>query len=139
MPWLFTPRIVATPISPTASRAPTFASGASIPARTFGAPHTIESVSPPASTLHTLSLSALGCRATSSTRAATTPSNGGTSGSHDSTSRPDMVSRCASSSVVSDGSTRRRSQLSGTFMTGQANCLRNLRSPSKNSRRSSMP
>ena len=74
MPWLSTPRILLFLItSPPGSFAPMVASGAIIPARTFGAPQTMESSPAPASTRQSESLSALGCFATSSTFATTTP------------------------------------------------------------------
>src|SRR3546814_13809870 len=49
-------------------------------------------------------------------RATTTPVNGGATGVVSSTSRPAMVSRCASSSVAIAGLTRARSQDSGNCM-----------------------
>src|SRR3546814_12412059 len=49
-------------------------------------------------------------------RATTTPVNGGATGAVSSTSRPAMVSRCASSSVAIAGLTRARSQDSGNCM-----------------------
>ena len=74
MPWLSSPRILLRLIaSPPGSFAPTVASGAIIPAWTLGAPHTTVTSPAPESTRHSVSLSALGCRRTSSTRPTTTP------------------------------------------------------------------
>src|SRR6185369_9385024 len=118
MPWLSTPRIFAAliskgwPFSP-CSLAPTSAQGTFWPAATLGAPHTMLSIWPvPASTLHSDSRSALGWLSFSSTLATTTPENGGATGWQSSTSSPDMVSRCDSSSVEMGGSTSVRSQRS---------------------------
>ena len=117
IPWLSTPRIFAALISRPGKLAPIIASGTFMPARTLGAPQTICKGSPwPAFTLHSESLSALGCFATVRTSPTTMPVNGGATGVQDSTSRPDMVSRCASSAVVIDGLARVRSQLSGISM-----------------------
>src|SRR6476469_9983712 len=101
------------PSAPGGSTAPAIAQMAFMPARTLGAPHTILSRVPvPASTLHTLRRSAFGWRVTSSTSATTTFENGGATASTSSTSRPDMVSRWASSSEFNFGSTMERSQFS---------------------------
>src|SRR6188768_2260642 len=125
MPRLSTPRIVpismrngSSPSPAGGSSAPTLASGTLMPARTFGAPQTTSSVSPPpAFTWHTRSLSALGCLATWSTSATTTPWNGGAAGRRFSTSRPPIVSRSASSAVEIGGSQNSRSQDSGNCMS----------------------
>src|SRR5882672_9403739 len=118
MPLLSTPRIVVALIaSPPGSVAPTSARGAFIPAATLGAPHTTERGAPvPASTLHTVSRSAFGCFCTDSTWPTTTPLKGGATGEQVSTSTPDIVSRCASSSDPSGGSTKLRSQRSEICM-----------------------
>src|SRR5688572_5825903 len=114
MPWLVTPRISAALISRPGSFAPTIASGAFMPTRTFVAPQTTCSGPPlPMLTSQSVSLSAFGCLATVRISPTTMPLKGGATALRDSTSRPDMVSRCASASVSSDGSTRARSQLSG--------------------------
>src|SRR5690606_17492687 len=115
MPADCTPRILATPIlMPPGSSAPTRASGTVSPAAALGAPQTICSSSPePSSTWQTRSLSASGCGAMATMRATTTPVKGGAAGAVSSTSRPAMVSRCASSSVAIAGMTRARSQDSG--------------------------
>src|SRR3990172_6913305 len=117
MPFDSTPRsVVAFTVMP-GSSAPASASGAFIPAATFGAPQTTSSRRPfPASPLHPVSRSAPGCFRTSSTRATTTVEKTGATGVTVSTSTPDIVSRCASSSVVNAGSTIVRSQLSGNCM-----------------------
>jgi hypothetical protein len=95
------------------SLAPTSAHGAFIPATTLGAPQTIASGCPlPTSTRHTVNLSAFGCFSTLSTRPTTTPVKGGATLTHCSTSRPDMVNRCASASVVNGGSTSVRNHFS---------------------------
>ena len=74
MPWLSSPRIFDVRITvPSGSVAPIVASGAIIPGRTLGAPHTTETLPAPPSTWQIESRSALGWRATSSTRATTTP------------------------------------------------------------------
>ena len=74
MPSLSSPRILLLRITtPPGSLAPTVASGTIIPAFTFGAPHTTLSSAEPSETRHSESLSAFGWRATSSTRATTTP------------------------------------------------------------------
>src|SRR5690606_35822688 len=118
MPADGTPRILATPIfMPPGSSAPTRASGTVRPWAALGAPQTICSGSPePSSTWQTRSLSASGCGAIDTMRATTTPVKGGAAGFVSSTSRPAMVSRCASSSVVIVGLTRARSQDSGNCM-----------------------
>ena len=107
MPCDSTPRIRASLIrkSP-GSTAPMRAQGTRIPAATLGAPHTIWRSAPlPSSTSHTVSLSAFGCRATLRTWATTTPLKGGAIGTASSTSRPDIVSRAASSSLPIGGFT----------------------------------
>ncbi len=123
IPRLSTPRIVATLISngrsgdSPGSRAPTTASGAFMPAATLGAPHTTCNGSPlPTATRHTVSLSAFGWRSMASTSPTTTPEKPGATGRTSSTSSPDIVSRCASSSVVNAGSTIVRSQRSENCM-----------------------
>ena len=70
----------------------------------------------PTSTVHTVSRSAFGWRSTFCTRATTTPENGGAAGTRSSTSRPDMVKRCARAALSSGGSTSVRSQRSENFM-----------------------
>src|SRR4051812_48964237 len=131
MPWLCTPRMVAavmrnglSSLSPD-SAAPTTAHGAFMPAATLGAPQTISSRLPlPTSTLQTVNRSVLGCFSTARTTPTTTPEKAGATGSHASTSRPDMVSRCASSVVVNAGSTSVRSQLSENCMCRFNRCVR---------------
>lgn len=135
MPEDCTPRILATPIfMPPGSSAPTRASGTVRPAAALGAPHTICSRAPePSSTWHTRSLSASGWGAMSTMRVTTTPVNGGAAGSVSSTSRPAMVSRCASSSVPIEGLTSERSQDSGNCMIARIyslNWRRKRKSPS---------
>ncbi len=101
------------PSSPGGRTAPAIAHATFMPARTFDAPHTMFNKVPvPASTWHTFKRSAFGCLTTSSTFATTTLENGGATGSTSSTSRPDIVSKCASSSEVIFGSTMVRSQFS---------------------------
>src|SRR5262245_2224451 len=121
MPRLSTPRIVVPLISiPPGSLAPTSATGALIPEVTLGAPHTTASGSPFAtSTAHTVSRSAFGCLCTDRTSPTTTPVNGGATGRSDSTSTPDIVSRRASSSGPSGGSTKVRSQRSENCISGE--------------------
>ena len=76
------------------STAPTSAHGTFMPAAALGAPQTICKASPwPASTRHTLSLSASGCLSADRISATTIPENDGATGSSSSTSRPDIVSR----------------------------------------------
>src|SRR5690606_32054637 len=93
------------------------ASGATSPARAFGAPHTICSgASPPASTWHTCRRSASGCFSADTMRATTTPSS----------ASPSIVTSSTSSPIAVSTSTRRsceaavgmcwRSQLSENFM-----------------------
>ena len=101
MPCDSTPRIVVRLMrkSP-GSTAPSSAHGTRRPAATLGAPHTMLSFAPvPASTSHTVSLSAFGCFATETTWATTIPVNGGATGTDSSTSSPLIVRRCASSSL----------------------------------------
>jgi len=101
------------PSAPGGSTAPAMAHTTFRPGRTFGAPHTMLSMVPvPTSTWHTFRRSAFGCFSISRTRPTTTFENGGATGSTSSTSRPDMVSRWASSSEVIFGSTMVRSQFS---------------------------
>src|SRR5690606_12963945 len=105
------------PSAPGGSTAPTIAQATFMPARTFGAPQTMfNSVPVPASTWQTRRRSASGCLTTSRTSATTTPVNGGATGSTSSTSSPDIVNKCASSSEVMFGSTIVRSQLSENCM-----------------------
>ncbi|CFP66313.1 Uncharacterised protein [Bordetella pertussis] len=69
----------------------------------------------------------------STMRVTTTPVNGGAAGSVSSTSRPAMVSRCASSSVPIEGLTSERSQDSGNCMIARIyslNWRRKRKSPS---------
>mmetsp|Transcript_37514 Transcript_37514/g.87439 ORF Transcript_37514/g.87439 Transcript_37514/m.87439 type:complete len:561 (+) Transcript_37514:3391-5073(+) len=124
MPKLSTPRSLPTPIlkglpsSPGGSSAPTVASGTLMPARAFGAPQTIcRGSAPPALTLHTRSLSALGCCVASRISATTMPWKGGATGRSSSTSMPDMVSSSASWAVDSGGLQNSRSQDSGNCIT----------------------
>src|SRR5690606_15901987 len=88
------------------------------------APQTIVRVRPsPASTVQTLKRSASGWRAASTTRATTTPWNGGAARVVSSTSRPAIVSRSAISSAFQSGETKRRSQLSGMRMETSASAV----------------
>ena len=69
------------------------ATGTFIPARTFGAPHTICKGSPePIFTVVTRKRSASGCCTTVKTSPITTPVNGLAAGISSSTSSPNMVS-----------------------------------------------
>ncbi len=73
--------------------APIVATGAFIPTRTFGAPHTICNGSPePIFTVVTRKRSASGCCSTVRTSPTTTPVNGFAAGASSSTSKPNMVS-----------------------------------------------
>ncbi len=73
--------------------APMVATGAFIPTRTFGAPHTICNGSPePMFTVVTRKRSASGCCSTVKTSPTTTPVNGFAAGDISSTSRPNIVS-----------------------------------------------
>ena len=75
------------------STAPMVATGAFMPARTFGAPHTICRGSPePILTVVTRKRSASGCCSTVRTSPTTTPVKGLAAGASSSTSRPNMVS-----------------------------------------------
>ena len=72
--------------------APMVATGAFIPTRTFGAPHTICKGSPePIFTVVTRKRSASGCCSTVSTSPTTTPVNAFAAGASSSTSRPNIV------------------------------------------------
>ena len=72
--------------------APIVATGAFIPVRTFGAPHTICKGSPePMFTVVTRKRSASGCCSTVRTSPTTTPVNGLAAGANSSTSRPSIV------------------------------------------------
>ena len=76
MPSLSAPRIFARVISmPPGMTVPSVASGTIMPAATLGAPQTMRSSAPPASTRQSLSLSAFGCFSAASTRATTMPGN----------------------------------------------------------------
>src|SRR2546423_5268779 len=131
MPWLSTPRSrpcliwnALPPSSAGGSAAPTSAVGTLMPGFTLGAPHTMVSVLPvPASTWHTVSLSALGWRSTDSTSPTTTPVNGGAAGRSSSTSMPALVSRSASWVVVSGGLQNSRSHDSGNCMAEGSDLL----------------
>src|SRR5690606_7289523 len=87
----------------------TVASGAFMPARTFGAPQTICSSSAPEDTRQTLSFSASGCLSTLRTSPTTTPARSGAARSTASISRPAMVSACASAGTSSPVLTHSRS------------------------------
>ena len=120
MPWLSTPRSLPSlitnglPSSAGGSSAPTRAQGTLMPARAFGAPHTMFSSVPcPASTLHTRRRSASGCCTASLISPTTTRLNGGAAGRSSSTSRPPIVRVSASCSVESGGLQNSRSQDSG--------------------------
>ena len=80
MPWLSVPLSEVLLISRFGSLAPTFASGAFMPTRTFGAPHTTCTFEAPLFTRQTVSLSAFGCFSTESTSPTTTPANCGPTG-----------------------------------------------------------
>ena len=114
------PRIFARrTLTPPAIRAPGRANAARIPARTFGAPHTTSTRSPPpGSTTHSFNRSAFGCGRLFSTSATTTPEDppGDAAGSTASTSRPARVSCSASTPEPTPGSTHSRSQPSLNFM-----------------------
>ena len=121
---------------------PTSATGAFMPAATFGAPQTIASglALPRIDLAHREPVGVRMRRDFEHLDRPPPSRTAGATGSSASTSSPDMVSRCASSSVVNAGSTRVRSQLSENCMPrDQANCRRKRRSPSKNRRRSLMP
>ena len=70
----------------------------------------------PAATLHTRSLSALGCCTASTISPTTTRLKGGATGRSSSTSMPDMVSSSARACVDNGGSQNSRSQDSGNCM-----------------------
>ena len=114
-----TPRTLACLIEMPGSCAPTRAQGTFTPTRTLAAPQTICSNSPspePAFTTHTFRRSASGCFCIDNTSATTTLSKAGAAVSIASTSSPAIVRACASSPLVSGGSTRVRSQFSENFM-----------------------
>ena len=118
MPWLSTPRMREVRISsPPGNTAPGSAQGTRTPAETLGAPQTMRSVEPvPASTSQTRSLSASGCGSTALTTATTTFEKAGANAATSSTSRPAIVRRSASSSVVQSGAHQARNHRSGTFI-----------------------
>ncbi len=117
MPLDSTPRSLAALIAMPPTWAPTSASGATSPARAFGAPQTICSKPPcPASTWHTCSRSASGCRTASTMRATTTCCSDSPSGVTSSTSRPMAVRVAANSSREAWVGTWLRSQFSENFM-----------------------
>src|SRR5439155_20983706 len=118
MPCDSTPRIDAGVIgTPPGSFAPTSAQGTTMPGAALGAPQTIDNgAALPTSTLHTVNRSALGWRSTLRSLPTTTPVNGGAAGARSSTSRPAIVSRCASSSLLMLGLTKERSQCSENFI-----------------------
>ncbi len=114
MPKDSTPRTLAALILTPGSSAPTSAQGTFMPAATLGAPQTMAKRFAVAG-IDCAQVELVGIRMLvrpSSTSATTTPENGGATGSSASTSSPAMVSRCASSSLVSGGLTKVRSQLS---------------------------
>ena len=136
-----TPRSLAFLIlMPPGSLAPGCANGALRPAAALGAPHTICTVSLPVLTLHTRSLSASGWGSAATISATTTPLSPSARGVTASTSRPAIVSVCASASASSSGFTHSRSQFSERITRPpHRNCARKRRSFSKLSRRSPMP
>ena len=73
------------------STAPIFANGILMPGRAFGAPHTTWNCSVPSETVHTCSLSALGCCSAARISPTTTPVNTPAAASTSSTSRPANV------------------------------------------------
>ncbi len=96
--------------------APIMAKGIFRPGRTFGAPQTTWKVSWPLLTWQTLSLSASGCCAVSSTSPTTTPLKLPATGVTASTSSPTMDRRATSSSRETCGLTQLRSHCSLNFI-----------------------
>src|SRR5690606_34088095 len=97
--------------------APMVATGAFMPARTLGAPHTICNGSPePIFTVVTRRRSASGCCSTVKTSPTTTPVNGFAAGASSSTSRPSIVSWSDNFTLSMAGLTHVRSQFSLIFI-----------------------
>src|SRR5271166_3216173 len=96
--------------------APTGENTLFMPVRALGAPHTTRTGSPPASTMQTLSRSALGCGFASMTRATTNPSYLTLGSSTLSTSRPMRVSVSTISASGAEVSRWSLSQESVNFM-----------------------
>src|SRR5690606_19041014 len=97
--------------------APMVATGAFMPARTLGAPHTICNGSPePIFTVVTRRRSASGCCSTVKTSPTTTPVKGFAAGASSSTSRPSIVSWSDNFSLSMAGLTHVRSQFSLIFI-----------------------
>ena len=97
--------------------APMVATGAFMPARTLGAPHTICNGSPePIFTVVTRRRSASGCCSTVKTSPTTTPVKGFAAGANSSTSRPSIVSWSDNFSLSMAGLTHVRSQFSLIFI-----------------------
>ncbi len=135
MPSLSTPRRLAfLSLRPFSSTAPLIETATTSPALKLSAPQTICLTPPlrsPTSTVHRLSLSALGCFSRVTTLPTTkrlrfSASRGAPTHSMPSTSVPDIVSSSASSSGVPCQSTYSLSQLNGTFIASSSpqNCRR---------------
>jgi len=95
-------------------------------AQRFGAPQTIcngAAACEPTLTVHSESLSALGCFSRVTISPTTILANGGAAGVTSSTSSPAIVSAWASSSVVRDGLQKLRSQDSENCMVSLLRCL----------------
>ena len=136
MPSDTTPRILRrSSVNPPGSVAPAGAYGATIPATTFGAPHTTRVCPAPKSTSTSDSLSASGCFTTSSTLPATTPVISSPGCSTLSTSNPSWFKAATRSGTGASTGVNSRIQESGAHQY----CARKRTSLSKNVLISSTP
>ncbi len=121
IPWLSTPRIVALCTFKSPNWVPGTAKAVVIPFFTFGAPQTtVRRVPLPSLTSQTVSLSASGCAATSSTRATRIPSRPSPTLSSPSTSATASVKRFASSAKSTPDRSTYRPSHAREYFTGSS-------------------
>src|SRR5207248_8159088 len=104
---------------PPGRRAPTRASGTRSPGPKLKAPHTICSVSPPASTSTSCTLSAAGCSRLASTRATTTPSSTASIWMTPSATKPSSLKASTSAGVSASMGAKSLSQERGALMPSE--------------------
>ena len=133
MPSLISPRILRrSRVNPPGSVAPDGAKATTMPAATFGAPHTTVVVPSPNSMSQSWSLSAFGWARTSRMRATRTPVISSPWASRPSTSRPSRSSASAIARGSAVSGTKSVSQESGTRMGADQYRARKRSSLSKN-------